>query len=1231
MKRLILIVCSVLLLNTQLLSQNISITQNNGSETVTWYFELNPDDATATLVAPQSGSYQFANPGREYASYSGNTYNFWSPSIIGMNGESNLFTAVRIPHAVTGDDGTVYSVEAIAPRAFAGSNIAFVHVPSSVVKIGEEAFEGSSLVGIERVSAYEIVPESVVALGKGAFKNCTSLNRIDIGDGVETIEAETFDGCSALKYIKFGKKVKAIKCKLPALEGVAFHSPQPPAMEYPLTATEVWAPVSHLSAYSAEYSGVKGFEILPEQENTLYFYTKCSRPVSFDIESAKNNTAENYFFLYRTMDYGGLISKYTERIGLLADVNVHTAERKPLPYTVHFSDPTVAVLHGPNVFPSSDESTLQMRYTVPGDYEMTVVSNDFTRATYRWKVVVRNGDPVTEMAVNGPLFLNIGETAACKVRFNRGKNTPTNTDVVWTSANEDVIKIDENGNVTAIGEGTVLITARSADPACSDIFAEHQIIVTAAGVTSFAVPQIKAISNTYSSYENLKTEEIQTEFHVGIIPGSDNTGIITAPSVNLSSDGSVPQTPYNFGYKGRECIQQFDAIKLMSSPVIDEFLDILLYADPTGRAEAVRTPLVIPSQFNVIWDGRLGTIDIVKIGDYAFAGSNIEYAHIPKFVLAGESGTTKLTELGNYVFAECHSYKGLTEGSAYDVVPDFITKMGRGVFKNCDKMEIMSIGDGITELPEETFDGCDALKQVRLGAGIRVIKCSIEAKEVIAIASEVVPQIAPGCTLSAPLILVPAEHLEKYQKEWGWDNIKPYGITVEDGRQNLGAYSGKKRTIKVNVQGYNTDKDCYYAYPYLVGNSSLVYKKDEERPYYRVEFDNQSLSAFDPYKECMDLTLSKADDVTIVSTDITRAKITIPLGYKKGTPVSSVSINSSSLANPVLKQGEIRYLSANVLPSGATDKKVVWSVSDPTVASISSSGKLTGLKKGLVTVTVTTADTYSNIYSASAQFEVRESVTDMTLLLKTEDGDQYLEDGETLTCEPGETLGFDIILTPSGKHEQEIIWSLEVPDQGVAYFDAETKILKAIGEGSCVLKATLPKEFTFIDENIVRVVNIDIESPAVKPDPTDPEEPVDPEKPIDPEEPVDPEEPNPEPEPQPNPEPEPIVPVDPSEPMEPQPEPDEPENDIDPEESENPDSNDSSDISSVESDSVKISVNGLYVTVKGSVACSDIRLYSLDGRMVASVKNQGVPATIRAPRPGIYILLADRPCKLHLH
>ncbi|MDE5836640.1 MAG: Ig-like domain-containing protein, partial [Paramuribaculum sp.] len=366
----------------------------------------------------------------------------------------------------------------------------------------------------------------------------------------------------------------------------------------------------------------------------------------------------------------------------------------PLPYTVHFSDPTVAVLHGQNVFPSSDDSTLQLRYTVPGDYELTLVSNDFTRAAYKWKVKVRNGTPVTKLNANGPLFLRIGETNQCRVTFNEGKNIPDNTEVIWSSDNEDVIKIDENGNVTAIGEGTVLITARSADPACSDIFAEHQIIVTAAGVTSFTVPQIKAESNTCISYNTIKTKEIQTEFHVGIIPGSDNTGIITAPSVNLSSDGTVPQTPYNFGYKGRECIQQYDAIKLMSSPVID--LDLILYGDLTGRAEAVRTPLVIPTQFNVSWDGRLGTIDIVKIGDYAFAGSNIEYAHIPKFVLAGESGTTRLTELGNYVFAECHSYKGLTEGSAYDVVPDFITKMGRGVFKNCDKMEIMSIGDGIT-------------------------------------------------------------------------------------------------------------------------------------------------------------------------------------------------------------------------------------------------------------------------------------------------------------------------------------------------------------------------------------------------------------------------------------------------------------------------------------------------------------------------------------------------------
>ena len=69
--------------------------------------------------------------------------------------------------------------------------------------------------------------------------------------------------------------------------------------------------------------------------------------------------------------------------------------------------------------------------------------------------------------------------------------------------------------------------------------------------------------------------------------------------------------------------------------------------------------------------------------------------------------------------------------------------------------------------------------------------------------------------------------------------------------------------------------------------------------------------------------------------------------------VSGVTLNKTSLT---LTEGGSETLVATVNPSNATDTSVSWSSSDATVASVDVSGKVTALKAGTATITVTTTD-----------------------------------------------------------------------------------------------------------------------------------------------------------------------------------------------------------------------------------------------------------------------------------
>lgn len=69
--------------------------------------------------------------------------------------------------------------------------------------------------------------------------------------------------------------------------------------------------------------------------------------------------------------------------------------------------------------------------------------------------------------------------------------------------------------------------------------------------------------------------------------------------------------------------------------------------------------------------------------------------------------------------------------------------------------------------------------------------------------------------------------------------------------------------------------------------------------------------------------------------------------------VSGVQISENSLT---LAEGDYTYLTATVSPTNASNQSVSWSTSDPTIAAVSTAGKVTAVAPGTATITVTTKD-----------------------------------------------------------------------------------------------------------------------------------------------------------------------------------------------------------------------------------------------------------------------------------
>ena len=95
------------------------------------------------------------------------------------------------------------SLKKIGSAAFAFSGLKAVDIPDSVTEIGEQAFAYTPLKTAK-------VSDNMSEL-KNIFYNCTQLESIDLGSGIEIIKSEAFENCNSLKKIFIPANIKLIE------------------------------------------------------------------------------------------------------------------------------------------------------------------------------------------------------------------------------------------------------------------------------------------------------------------------------------------------------------------------------------------------------------------------------------------------------------------------------------------------------------------------------------------------------------------------------------------------------------------------------------------------------------------------------------------------------------------------------------------------------------------------------------------------------------------------------------------------------------------------------------------------------------------------------------------------------------------------------------------------------------------------------------------------------------
>ncbi len=178
------------------------------------------------------------------------------------------------------------------------------------------------------------------------------------------------------------------------------------------------------------------------------------------------------------------------------------------------------------------------------------------------------------------------------------------------------------------------------------------------------------------------------------------------------------------------------------------------------------------------------------------------------------------------------------------------------------------------------------------------------------------------------------------------------------------------------------------------------------------------------------VTALKAGRANIIATAASGRSATLRLTVTQ--PVTGIAIESGAI---VLNRGSSQRLGAVIEPGDATDKKVKWTSSDPSVARVSSSGSISGRAPGNAVITATS----SNGLTATCAVTVVQPVTRVSL------------GSSRLKLSRNNTAALTAALSPANATDKTVVWASS--NAAIASVD-QNGLVKGLSDGNCVITAT---------------------------------------------------------------------------------------------------------------------------------------------------------------------------------
>ena len=296
---------------------------------------------------------------------------------------------------------------------------------------------------------------------------------------------------------------------------------------------------------------------------------------------------------------------------------------------------------------------------------------------------------------------------------------PKDTEVVFETSNDTIVKVDESGNVTAVGEGFGVITVKVMQDDRSTYYSQS---ISVEVKDPFLTNGGASLTHYYGNG--------------GVVTFPEDLSITEIGNFSFANFEYVEKTAEELEFDDAEAVKQwyignasitkvvvpegvkkigsyaFANLTALEEIVLPSTLESIEYGAFYGCSSLQKVTfsgennLVIISQNAFEGCDLRGTLELPKIcviSDYAFAGNK---------KLEGITTTDTLQSIGRYAFAGCKALKDVT-------ITASTVKYGSYAFTGCEALETFYVNAAV--LPEGMFYECKNMQSVTVGPEVNDI------------------------------------------------------------------------------------------------------------------------------------------------------------------------------------------------------------------------------------------------------------------------------------------------------------------------------------------------------------------------------------------------------------------------------------------------------------------------------------------------------------------------------